>query len=458
MNQRQVIVLWAVALVLVALVVIVKSARSDVYSAGTERERGEELLADFDPREVAKLEIDDGENQVTLEKTDDGWVVDNRDDYTAKTSEINELLRTVAEVEVTQGIQAEPEFAPRFGMDPEADDTAERGTVLRLADDADTELAQLTFGKNVEAASDPGNPFGGGSTGRFVRNHADNSGVYVTGELFPNLRADPAEWLQEDFLQIEKIREIRNSEPGAPQSTAWVLTREDEAADFTLEDKKPNENLDSSAINPLKSLFSYARFEDLVPADEAGELWRSDQVRRATIKTFEGLTYTIGYGPATEGEDYLMTVAIDGKVPEERKQGENETEEQAAELDDAFQARKQALEEAIAGASKLEGHTYRVSKFTVDALLKDRTDLIQSAPPGGGAPSASTPPRGGTPGPVRAVTPPIALPSPPAEEEPRESSETEEDDAEPQDGAEAGASIGEEEETPAPAGEETEEP
>jgi hypothetical protein len=53
---------------------------------------------------------------------------------------------------VTDGIEAAPSFASRFGMDPAATDEQDRGTEVVLSNDAGTELARLTLGKNLEDA------------------------------------------------------------------------------------------------------------------------------------------------------------------------------------------------------------------------------------------------------------------------------------------------------------------
>ena len=87
----------------------------------------------------------------------------------------------------------------------------------------------------------------------------------------------------------------------------------------------------------------------------------------------------------------------------------------------AFDEQKKSLEEKLATEKTFAGRTFQISKFTVDALLKSRADLIQPAtpptgpqsglPPGAGvtSPPVAVPPRR----PVQAVTPPIAIPPAP---------------------------------------------
>ncbi|MFM2168633.1 MAG: hypothetical protein RIS79_3004 [Verrucomicrobiota bacterium] len=431
MSKKQVLALWIIAIALVIAVVVVKSTKSESFTTATERSRGDTLLADFKPDEVAAITITKGQETLNLKKTEGTWTVTERDNYPALVRSINELLRTLAEVKVTQGIEADPASAPRFGMDPESDNPEEQATDLVLADAGGKEIARLTFGKNLEAASDPMSPFGGGSTGRFIRNHADTSGIYVTSELFPTLTAKAEAWLHDDFLKVEKIQSIAVSEPGKPDATAWKLTRPTADAEFTLEGKAANEELNTENITPLKSLFSYARFEDVLTAEKAESAWDKEKRQTAVITTEEGFTYNLSFGPMKEeappsadappAGSYLMTVTVTANIPAERKKEEGEKEEDAKTKDEAFATRKKALEERLAADRKLEGRTFKVSKFTIEALLKSRPELIKAAQP---AADASTPAADGAPGvpenlrrPVQAVTPPIEIPAAPEEGE-----------------------------------------
>ncbi|MGB6219524.1 DUF4340 domain-containing protein [Haloferula sp.] len=420
MSKRQVIVLWAIALLLVVSLIAVKSSKNDGFRSATERSRGDTLIADLEPAEVAKLEITSGDTRTVATKKDGNWVIANRDDYPADAAAINELLRTLDEVKVTQGIEADPSFAPRFGMDPKATEDSDKGTGVTLMNDAGTELVHLTFGKNLEGEANPMSPFGGGggSTGRFVLNHADDSGVYITSELFPTLDANASSWLDEEFVKIARIKSISVSEAGEFDNIAWKLTRDDDTNDFVLEDKKDSEEIDNTALGPYKNLLSYARFEDVIPTAEIEATWQADQEQTAVIETFDGFTYTIKFAPAKDdSESYLMSIQVDAKLATERTKAEDETEEAAKTADEAFAANKKTLEKKLAAEKKLEGRTYKVTSYTVDSLTKKRADFIKdpnAAPPAAGPQGQMGMPPGFNPGQARprvqAVTPPVAIP------------------------------------------------
>lgn len=436
MKSRTVIILWIFALILAASVYIIRTSGGSESANATDRSPGETFLPDFPAGKASTIHIESVDQEVTLEQKDGTWTVKDRDNFPANVRNINDLLRTLSEIKVTQGIEAGLSFAPRFGMDGNSSDPETHGLTATIKDSSAKELATVSFGKNLDVNSS--SPFGGGSTGRFVRNHADESGFYAVSELFGILSADPKDWLADNFFKVERIQTITLSKPGSDDNE-WTLTREDENADFNFTEAFPGVRIDPAAVTPLKSLFSYARFDDVVPASEVEKRSTPDQLQKVKITTFEGLVYDITLQPAKsletpeEGEQppseetFLMTVDITGDVPGERKKTEGETEDAAIAADQAFKERRDALLQTIEETKKIEGRTFEVSRFTVDALLKGRAELMDK---GNGPGNAQNPPSGPTslipPEGIRrpAEQPaPAEQPSPQPEEIPEETTE-----------------------------------
>jgi len=439
MSKRNVVVLWIVAILLAAAAFLTRSRNSEGSQSKTKRASGEILLKDFPAAQVSKIQVNSGEKSTVLVRKDGKWNVENREAYPAKVSAVNDFLRSLAEVKVTQGIESDPSFVPRFGMDPAATKEAEHGVDVIFSNDAGTELSHLTFGKNLEAGGDPMAAMmgGGGATGRFVRDHADSTGVYKVSELFPTLTAAPEQWLDDSFLKVEKIKDISVSPAAQPDKIDWKVTRADENAEFTLDGAKEGEVLDAAAAGELKTLFSYARFEDVVDADTMSEKGNHLERRTVKIETFEGFKYTITFMPMevsedpavaalAQGESFLMTVDVSAEIPAERKKEDKETEEDAKTKDKAFADRKAVLEKRLAAEKALAGRNFKVAAGTVEALNKKRATILKKdeaaagAGAGGAPPDLGMPPGGaqiGGPGAgaprrraVEAVTPPIAIP------------------------------------------------
>lgn len=440
MNKRQVIILWVIALALGAAVTIVKLSQNKATQSATKRSQGQTLFESFPATEAAAVLIESATGSVTLVKKDAAWTVSERDGYPANNTYVNDLIRTLGELKVTVAMEAGPSFAPRFGMDESATKAEDRGLTATFKDASGKELAKVSLGKNIEsgAAPSPMGMGGGNAVGRYIRNHADESGFYAISEMFPAVTADAKAWLNSTFINPEKIQSITLSQV-AKTDAAWTLTRDTEEAEFKLQGATGTETLDTTVTSPLKTLFSYARFEDVVPAAKVAERAAADGKRTATIVTFEGFTYTLTMtptkpatpaAPATPDappaatDNFLLTVAVAAELPKERKKEEGEKPEDAKTKDTAFTDRLKALTEKLNKEKALANITFEVAKSLLDPVLKERDALItKPAPPAAPAdPSAgnvqqlpggmiASPGASATTAPIEAVTPPISIPA-----------------------------------------------
>ncbi len=461
MNKRQVIILWVIAIALGAAVTVTKLTQKDTSKSATNRASGQTLFESFPATDVATMDIQGTAGSVTLAKKDGKWAVAQREGYPANASYVNDFLRTLGDLKVTRGMEAGPSFAPRFGMDESASKAEDRGLTATFKDSAGKEVAKVSLGKNIESGAEASPMGGGASVGRYIRNHADDSGFYAVSEMFPSVNAEPARWLADGFISPEKIKTITLSQKGKDEP-AWKLTRDTEDAEFKLEGAAGNEVLDTAAATPLKSLFSYARFEDIVPSDKLAERsGDASEKRSAVIETVEGFRYTITLTPAKAkpappaaiaanpatpppaADNLFLTVTVAADLPKERKKEEGEKPEDAKTKDTAFTERMKTLNEKLEKEKALEGRIFEVSKSTVEALLKERADLLTKAAPapttgngngsvqqlpGGIIASPAQPGRTATTPPIEAVTPPIAVPPLDDAKKDHKKADTEEDE------------------------------
>jgi hypothetical protein len=444
MNKRQVSILWVIAIALGAAVTAVKLSQNKSNTSATQRVAGQTLFESFPANEAATIDIQGTTGTVTLAKKDAKWIIVQRDNYPANITFVNDFIRSLSELKITLGMEAGPSFAPRFGMDESATKPADRGLTATFKDAAGKEIAKVSLGKNIESGAAPSPMGGGSSVGRYVRNHADESGFYAVSEMFASVSDEAPRWLDSGFISPEKIKSITLSQVGK-SDTAWKLTRDGEEAEFKLDGATATEVLDTAATGPLKSLFSYARFEDVVPAAKVAER-AAEGKRTAVIETFEGFTYTVNITPTKPvtppaasspdaappaADNYLVTVDVTTILPKERKKEEGEKPEDAKTKDTAFADRLKSLTEKLAKEKALVGITFEVAKSSVDPLLKERDALIAKAkPPTADAPAPGagiqshpggmvTRPRAtATTPPIEAVTPPISVP--PSDAAPKE--------------------------------------
>ena len=211
--------------------------------------------------------------------------------------------------------------------------------------------------------------------------------------MFPSVSADPKRWLADDFISPEKIKSITVSMNGKPEA-AWKISRESEEAEFKLDGAAATELLDSTVASSLKSLLSYARFEDVVPAAQVVERTITAGQRSAVIETFEGFTYVVKMTPAKPSaapttdepaakDHFLMSVEVSAEIPKERQKAEGESPEDAKTKDAAFADLQKALSDKLAKEKSFAGITYEVAKRLVEPLLKDRASLMAKPEPAG---------------------------------------------------------------------------
>jgi hypothetical protein len=437
MNKRQVIILWVIALALGAAVTIVKLSQNKATQSATKRTQGQTLFESFPATEAASVTVQSATGSVTLVKKDATWTVSERDGYPANNAYVNDLIRTLGELKVTVAMEAGPSFAPRFGMDESATKEEDRGLTATFKDASGKELAKVSLGKNIESGAAPSPMGGGNAVGRYIRNHADESGFYAISEMFPAVTADAKAWLNSTFINPEKIQSITLSQVGKTDA-AWTLTRETEEAEFKLQGASGTETLDTAVTGPLKTLFSYARFEDVVPAAKVAERAAAEGKRTATLTTFEGFTYTLTLTPTKSAapaapaspeaapaatDNFLLSVAVAAELPKERKKEEGEKPEDAKTKDSAFADRLKSLTEKLNKEKALANITFEVAKSLLDPVLKERDALLaKPAAPAAPDPSAGNvqqlpggmiarPPATATTAPIEAVTPPISVPA-----------------------------------------------
>lgn len=410
MSKKTVITLWIIVAVLAVGVISIKSRSRDTGEAMTERRRGQTVLASFPAADVTCIKLKGSEQSATLNKTAEGWVVAERNNYPANFSNINNLLRTIESVKISHAIEAGPSYGKRFGMDLTAKKQEDHGVELTFLKSDQSNAATVFLGKDSSGG------------GRYIQNAADTSGIYVTSESFPTASPNPKDWLNEAFIAVDKITTISMTSAGKPDQVEWKLTRPDENAEFALEGSKPEEKLDSNATSMLKTILASARFQDVATA-EPKTVEESADRRIATFTTADGFTYTIqllakpavkvpdalaqpGQAPPPAEENFLMTVKVEGKLATERSKPAEEKPEDARVAEEAFQASLKKLQEKLKTEQGFHGRVFEVSKYTIDALLKTRADLLTK--PAGDASAASGTSSEG----IEATTPPVSIDGP----------------------------------------------
>ncbi len=383
-------------LLLIVLVVVVgigglmlNRKQSASWSGGTAG--SERLLAKLPVgEELAQVTIQKGTNTVTLAKQGDAWRVKERGDYPANFADISSAIIKLRDLKPVQTEQVGPSQLGRLELLPPGvgSNTATR---VEFRDAGGKVLETVLLGKTQMREEKQMSQFGGGDMGGFpagrwlmVGDAKDQ--VSLVSDPLANFAPTPGQWLSKDFIKVEKIKSITVTQPDATNS--WSVSRTNESgSDWVLAGAKPDEALDSSKTSGFGYALSSPSFNDVVAEAEVAALGL-DKPTVIRVETFDGFDYTLKVG-AKRDDNVPLAIAVSANLPKERQAAADEKPEDKAKLDQEFAEQTKTLSDKLATEKAYEKWIYLVSNWTLDSLLKTRSELLQAKPADAGTTNAA---------------------------------------------------------------------
>ena len=374
MNRKQFVILLVVVIVLGAWGWQRWRKQTSSWSGGGSAV-GQKLLGDFPINDVAQISIKQGTKELNLVKEAGLWRVRERGNYPANFSEISSVLLKLKDLKIIQTETVGSSQLPRLEL---AAGGAKSPTTVEFRDAGGKVIKSLVLGKKHVKKGGQRSPMmdddgeGGWPDGRYVLASGAADQVALVSEPLANLETAAGPWLNKDFFKIEKAKSIAVSFPNTTNS--WHLVRETEGAELKFAAPKAGEELDSAKVASAANPFSSPSLSDVV-VGAAAEQTGLDKPTVVTIETFEGFSYTIKVGSKTN-DNYYFTVSSSAQFPAERAAGPDEKPEDKAKLDKEFADRQKQLQEKLAAEKNFAPWTYLVTGWTVEPLLKERSQLL----------------------------------------------------------------------------------
>jgi hypothetical protein len=351
MNRKQFILLLVLAaLVGSAGLIVYRHNHGAWESSGTAI--GGKLLPGLSINDVAQIHIQSGTNTLLLARRDNLWRVRERGDYPANFSQISDLLLKCAGLKAVQSLTVGPSQLGRLDLlPPGSPDHA--ATLVEFKDQTGKTLATILLGKKhlkPSGSSDgmDGLGAGGWPDGRYVMTGAGSDSVAVISDPLDTIQPQPEQWLNKDFLSIEKPSAI--DVQFAVATNSWKLKRSSETNEWQLADAQADEKLDPSKLSSVTSPFSSPGFNDAEPLSANANSQASNTI--LTVDTFEGLTYVARIGSAKDG-DYPVSFSISAKP-----------------------SAPPAAADKAAAAKLYDQWVYFIPSYAVDEMLKTRSQLL----------------------------------------------------------------------------------
>ena len=370
MNRKQLITLLVLVVLIGGACLMLLRNQNESWE-GANPALGKKLLGEFPVNDVGHIVIKQGTNELNLAKKD-VWRVRERNNYPADYSEVSGFLVKLQDLKIVQDEKIGPSQLSRLSLTPGPGTNA--AVVVDFKDQSDKTIKSLLLGKKHMRKSDRPSPMGdmgeqGWPDGRYVK-VGNTENVSLISEPFEKIEPRPEQWLNKDFFKIEKARSVAITFPNATNS--WKLTRDTDTAEWKLADTKPGEQLDASKASGVANPFSSASFVDVATNAPSEAM---DKPIVAIVDTFDNFSYTLKVGQKTN-DNYPLAMSVIAQLPKERTPGKDEKPEDKTKLDKDFKEKQKKLEEKLAQEKTFENWVYLVSSWTVDPLLKERSQLM----------------------------------------------------------------------------------
>ncbi len=451
MKLKQLAILTGILAIVIAAVMMNTGLKGDAQDDAI----GKRIYAKVLPEEVSTIVLNGGKEEVTLEVKDGKWVVAGRDGFPANADNIAKLVSKAVLMEAADvKTDINDKYLSRFKLQKPGtggkDDETGTSVVLKKADG--TQLASFLIGKTASNSAGMGGY--SNSQPQYLRDDAVAGKVFIIKEAYDYFMNSITnkDWLDKvNFMKVEKPKSVALT--SAKPEDNWTIAREKEGTDVNelkLADAKPGEEFDVNKASNSANAFASASFTDVATAEQKAKAGLEAPARTAVIDTFDGFKYTIKVGNAVEkpagadpaagaSDEYFVTFDVDATLNEKQpepapvaddKRTDEEKKKAAEDATKKFTDDLTKAKEKLAKEKALAGKVYILPKYSVDPLLKNRSELMKDKPADGAAPAAAaTPPtfpgsspaatpmpegHGAAPTPVKhepitATTPPISV-------------------------------------------------
>jgi len=344
MSNRKLTILGIVAVFMV-IWAVVQSRVSNRPKVGTDGPAY--LIWGLDPADIDSIVLKTSEETVTLKRQQGGFVVVNKNNYPAKTSEINNLITKILEIQTLQFVTDNVSNHEDLGVTEE-----KATTVVKFFKTDSSLLTGIIAGKAKEVGQ-----------GTYVR-LASNDKVYVAPSL-PWLGGTAISYVEQELISVK--REDIVSVTVSSANGEYTLRTTDDDKGVILENipagKKYKSNDGDSVFTALTSL----RCDDV--KKRTGDLTFDKQyicrLKDSTVYTVkiaqkDDKTYAVCEAEFTDKTP--VTIGLKAEPQEELKKKE---------------AKLFAQENALKFTQKHQGWVYEISEWKAKNLTKELSDLIE---------------------------------------------------------------------------------
>ncbi len=351
MSNKKLTILGIVA-VLMVLWAVVQSQVSNRPKA--EPDRPVYLIQGLDPADIGSIVLGAGDAAVALKREKGSFVVVNKDNYPAKTSEINNLITKCLEIQTSEFVTDNP----ANHEDLEVTEQKARSVVKFMTPEPNSSaLAGVVVGKTEELGQ-----------GTYVRLLSSNSAlsdrVYVAPSV-PWFGGGAMNYIEQELISAKR-EDIESVTVSSANGTYTLKTKED-SEDIVLENLPAGKKLKNSDARSVFTALASLRCDDV--KKKSGELTFDGQF---ICRLKDSTVYTLQIAQKDD-KTYVTCEAEFTDKTAITKGSDVESEEELKEKEAKLLARDRATE----FANTHQGWVYEVAEWKAKNLTRELSDLIE---------------------------------------------------------------------------------
>jgi hypothetical protein len=278
MSPRIFLTWFVVTIVTVVLAVVVGIGHETASFDLLKREPVFEALRE-NPDAAAKVEVKSRFGEFTLQRVSGGWVSPDRADYPVKESDVRRLVVGLSDMRFVERKTANPERFKRLEVQDISDELSDSAYV-KVSDTNDKALAEVIVGRPSARF------FSGSVSGSYIRFPETTDTWLVTSIANVQTRLIP--WLDREIVTVP-ANQIARVSIGAGEG-AYVLSRADEQAEFSIEGAPKGRSLDQEKVRTISRALADVELEDVKHRSKF--VLPKDSIV-AEVVTFDGLSVRV---------------------------------------------------------------------------------------------------------------------------------------------------------------------
>ena len=356
MSDKKLMILGVAAVVMVLWAVVQSRVSNRVR---TESGEPAYLIQGLDTDEIGSIVLGTGEEAVTLKRERGRFVVADKDNYPAKTSEINNLLSKCLEIKTRELVTNNPANHEDLEV---TEDKARNVVAFMTPDPNSVVLAGVAVGKTEELGS-----------GTFVRLLSSDSTlsnkVYIAPSS-PWFSSGAMSYVDQDLVSANRD-DIESVAVHSPNGQ-YTLKTKDGSSDIVLENIPAGKKLKSSDAQSVFTALTSLRFDDVMkkPSDLTFDRQYVCRLKNSTV-------YILNIAQKDDKTYALCSAEFTDTTPVEKapleQGGQVESEEELKKKE----AKLLARDEAKAFTEKHRQWVYEIADWKAKNLTKALDDLLE---------------------------------------------------------------------------------